>query len=235
MARHSFVSLALILLATPTVSSAQEAPASLRILVTDETTGEAIFGAVVGFPDLKLFILTAETGEATLTDIPPGDHNLEVTMLGYGRASALLHLGPGAVGLGEIQLSVKPIEIAGITVEGRSLWSAHLDRQGFYDRAKRGFGYHFDRTDIEDIMAFQPSDVLMRTPGMMSAARSSFSSGGCTPGIWVDGVRWRGTVDDLPITWIEGMEVFPRFSSVPIQYGGLGGAGRCGTVLIWLG
>ena len=223
MARLSFASLALILLAIPTVASAQEEPASLRIRVTDEATGEAIFGAVVGFPDLKLFILTAETGDATLTDIPPGDHNLEVTMLGYGRASALLHLDPGAVGVGEIQLSVQPIEIAGITVDGRSLWSPHLDRRGFYDRDKRGFGYHFDRTDIEKLNAFWPSDILRRTPGMLRAAMSSFMSGGCRPRIWVDGMRWRGTVDDLPITWIEGMELFPRFSGVPIQYGGLGG------------
>ena len=223
MARLSFASLALILLAIPTVASAQEEPASLRIRVIDEATGEAIFGAVVGFPDLKLFILAAETGDATLTDIPPGDHNVEVTMLGYGRASALLHLDPGAVGVGEIQLSVQPIEIAGITVEGRSLWSTHLDRRGFYDRAKRGFGHHFDRTDIENLNAFWPSDILMRTPGMMSAARSSFSSGGCSPGIYVDGMRWIGTVDDLPITWIEGMEVFPRWSGVPIEYGGVWG------------
>ena len=165
MARLSFASLALILLAIPTVSSAQEDPATLRIRVTEEVTGEPIFGAVVGFPDLRLFSLTAETGDATLTDIPPGDHNLEVTMLGYGRASALLHLDPGAVAIGEIQLNVKPIAIAGITVEGRSLWSAHLDRCGFYDRAKRGFGHHFDRTDIEKLNAFWPSDILMRTPG----------------------------------------------------------------------
>jgi hypothetical protein len=222
--------------ATPLVAQEPET-ATLRIRVTDAADGQVIAGAIVGFPALEHFGLTNTAGDALLTGIRPGDHVLQVTMFGYGDATALLHLEPGAVATGSVELTFAPIEIAGITVEGRSLWSAYLDRRGFYQRDRMGWGRHVDRTEIERLGIFVPSDLVQRTLGMQQAALGSFlySGAGCQPKVYVDGVIWSGSVDDVPINWIEGIELYPRSTGAPVEYAGFGGGPKCGLILIWLG
>src|SRR5262245_61729339 len=77
-------------------ASAQVSPASARIRVTDAINSDPLEGATVSFPDLALGALTDRTGVAVVEGIPPGDHRFEITMPGYGKASGLLHLEPGA-------------------------------------------------------------------------------------------------------------------------------------------
>ena len=90
--------------------------AALRVRVVDASTRAPIAGAQVGFPDLKLFVLTNAKGLAEITQVPPGDRSLEVTMLGYGIASTTISLDAHAVATGDIALKGEPIRIDGITV-----------------------------------------------------------------------------------------------------------------------
>jgi hypothetical protein len=105
-----------VTVAAGTAAGSTGETASLRFQVTDASTGEPVAGAMVGFPALKLFVLSDVAGNAVLPEIPPGDRVLEVTMLGYGAATASIRLDPGASASGSVALTSRPIAIEGITV-----------------------------------------------------------------------------------------------------------------------
>ena len=84
--------------------------------MTDASTGEPVDGAMVGFPALNLFVLSDEAGNAVLPGIPPGNPGFQVTMLGFGDATASIRLDPGASASGSVALTNSPIAIEGITV-----------------------------------------------------------------------------------------------------------------------
>jgi hypothetical protein len=119
-----------------------------------------------------------------------------------------------------------------------------LEDVGFYDRERQGFGYHYDPLEIEEMIATVPSDLLRMTPGLNrvtctdggprnpTGISGALDCGTVGPAVYVEGVPWSGDIDDLNVGWIEGLEVFTRNSSTPIQYGGTNGAG--GVILIWL-
>lgn len=220
MTRPRTFFLAALLWAIPALASAQDA--FLRLRVVDAVTLEPIYGAAVNFPELRLYSLTGQDGVASVAHIPPGNHDLEVTMLGYGVGSARIHLDRGAVGTGEIALETRPIELAGIVVNGRTEWSEYLGRTGFYARSQLGFGYHMDREDIRRSFAMTPAELLRRSPGGDQMPR-------CVA-LWIDGVRTSGRIDDQLIEWIEGIEIFRRAVEVPIEYTR---PGTCGAILVW--
>jgi hypothetical protein len=145
--------------------------AALRVRVTDAATGRPIEGAQVGFPDLGLFRLAAASGIAQILDIPPGPRTLEVTMLGYGKASRMILLEAHAVATGDIALTNDPIEIEGLTVTA----SAQIQRLrdvGYYDREKMGFGHHLGTLELSAIVATQPGDYFYKIPGVEVVAEA---------------------------------------------------------------
>jgi hypothetical protein len=221
-------------------------PATLRVRDTDSTDGAPVVGASVGFPELALFGLTNPDGLASVTGIPPGTHRLEVAMFGYEPASMLIDLGPGAIANGTVGLTFAPFVIPEITVTGRSRWSARLQGSGFYERKSKQIGSYFDRLGIEETQVLKPSELLARLPERQDFAGFVDPSptmadvdftvplpDECAPGIFVDGNPWRGTIDEVPLQWIEGMEIYRSPAQVPTQF--LGGGVVCGLILIWTG
>ena len=131
-------------------------------------------------------------------------------------------------------------------VQGRSRWSAHLQRSGFYERAGKGVGYHLDRPAIREHNVVLLSDLLRRIPrrpGFTGFSNPAPPPEGvdftelhpteCAPGIYVDGTLWNGFLDGLPLAWVEGLELYSSPVQVPIQY--LGDGAFCGLILIWTG
>ncbi len=226
MRARRWVELALVLWAIPTLCSAQGG-AYLRLRIVDALTFEPIYGAAMNFPELELYALSNPAGFAVLSGIPPGNHAIEVTMMGYGPGTALIHLEQGAIGTGEIALTSEPIQLAGIVVNGRRSWSDYLDRTGYYERSRAGHGHHLEREDIRRTMAQRPSEVLRYI------SISSIEDGTCPWTLWIDGVRTiRGKLDDQLVGWIEGIEVFPRRVEVPIEFVR---PDTCRTILVWTG
>src|SRR5690606_15395722 len=144
------------------------------------------------------------------------------------------------------QLVFQPIPIDELMIEGRSRWSARLQRSGFYERAGQGIGYQIDRPAIRAHNVVLLSELLARIPrrpqfrGFIDPAPAvedvDFTEPlpiECAPGIYVDGTPWAGFVDDLPLEWVEGLEFYTSPVQVPIQY--LGAGAFCGLLLIWTG
>lgn len=149
-------------------------------------------------------------------------------------------------------MTPQPVTVRGVevTVRAEPRAVARLERSGFHDRYGTGLGRQFDRRDIEGTRASQPTDVLRRLPGIrLIPSRSGdyipinkrgggLSEANCPLAIFLDGVRWQGDVDDVPIEWIEGLEVYLSPAEVPAQYSGTavsmpGSPASCGVVLIW--
>jgi hypothetical protein len=248
------------LCALPCSVVAQVSPASARIRVVDGITGEPLEGATVSFPGLSLASITDRTGTAVIQAIPPGDHRFEVVRIGYGNASGLLHLEPGARAEDQIRLGVQPFEIAGIMVDGRRRWSTTLSRSGFYDRSRQGFGTHLDRLAFRRARgaSFRLDEFLENrlrigcgstggNSGARGGAATSFGNsagpiptqtmgmgtGGGGPVVFLDGIAVRSDLlRDIPLDWVEGLEFYKSSAGVPAQYAGWA---PCGVVLVWTG
>jgi hypothetical protein len=246
MVRFLLLAALLAVLAVPASGQAPTEPATLRVRVIDATTNVPIPGARVGLTDIGFFALTDTSGVATLRGIPPGQHAFEAVMFGFESQTAVLDLGPGALAIGDVALTFAPIAIDEIMVEGRSRWSAQLQRKGFYERAQEGLGYHLDRLAIRDFNVFLLSEVMNRLPirpgfaGFVNPDPTSADvdyavelPAGCAPGIYIDGTPWVGFIDDMPLLWVEGLEYYTSPTQVPIEFQGYGAF--CGLVLIWTG
>jgi hypothetical protein len=150
--------------AAPLAAQSSET-AALRVRVTDAATGMPIGGAQVAFPELALFSLANDAGFAQIVGIPPGARTLELTMLGYGKASQTMMLEAHAVATGVIALTTDPIEIEGLTVMS-SRQIERLRDAGFYNRERMGFGHQLGPLEIASIIAMKPSDYFTMIPSV---------------------------------------------------------------------
>lgn len=228
-----------------TVGSAQQIDTGVLMLrIVDFNTQRPLAGVRVSFPDLSLSTESDLTGYAYLTEIPLGNHHLDVELGGYASVQAILDFEPDEL-WAEGEVVLVP-ELEGVEVIGTSrVRSLRLLEKGFYQRERQGFGRFFTREDAVLQQAFFLSDVLRRVPGIRvgpsgittgtgfngfqgEQSRRSYRS--CTPAIFLDDAEWKGRLDDLPVSWIEGMEVYNRGSLAPARYNVFGG---CGVLVIW--
>jgi hypothetical protein len=233
-----------------------EGNSSLVMVVTDEESGDPVAGAEVSLPELALSATTNEEGEARIEQIPTGNWLVVVSGFAYASAQSFITFDGDSTAEGEVALAEGPIYLEGLTITAE-MRSRELEEVGFYTRERQGFGYHYDPLQIDEMVATVPSDLLRGVPGLWELqraeqrSRSGAISGAlepracppdartCVPGpqnqcpaLYVEGHPWGGHMDDLTLGWIEGIEVFTRNSSTPLQFGGTNGA--CGAILIWL-
>lgn len=148
----------------------------------------------------------------------------------------------------ELRLLARPVEMdpVEVEVEGRS---AYLEREGFYERARRGFGSFLTQEDIDRRPAIYTSDLLRELPGVRVQSgslgppmvylrsRVSFqSSGTCEPIVYIDNVPYRSGAGVSPVNVVEpdqvaGIEVYNSQLRVPPAYAG--GTTGCGVILVW--
>jgi hypothetical protein len=120
---------------------------------------------------------------------------------------------------------------------------AGLDKVGFTQRKRSGFGYFLSGDDITKRAPNLLTDVFRTIPGLrvtpsgtdyvVESARNAM--GGCVR-YWVDGAMWEavfpGDVDRLMPPWeIGAMEVY-NGSSVPAPFQ-MAGNSSCTAIVIW--
>lgn len=169
-------------------------------------------------------------------------------MLGFATLAAQATLRPGTVAEAEFRMTPEVLQVAGIevTVRSSAIVSPRLQSAGFYNRYRRGLGRQLTRPEIQDRLAFTPSDLFRGIPGVrlrqgrtlnqmvpVTASRRLSDNGDCPIAIYLDGVRWTGAVDELELEWIEGFEVYIGPAEIPAQYGATSDA--CGVALFWTG
>jgi hypothetical protein len=119
-----------------------------------------------------------------------------------------------------------------------------LGLRSFEERRSLGLGTYITRADIVERGSFKLSDLLRSKRGVNvirggKVRFASHSSGArgtlCQPDIWLDGVRSLPMeIDELPSSTVEAIELYPYFSTVPIEFQRVGAnTTPCGTIAVW--
>ena len=210
MKRTGIFSAALYLLLTSAV--AVHAQTTLRITVTDATSGAEVKGATVSVSRSGGAALRSETdstGTATFPNLRGGLHRISVQAIGYEEAAAqemsleggtltdiLISIAPAPIG-------VKPVE-AVVTAPPPTVPDLRLN--GFYERMKFNNGIFVDQAEIEKRNQRLVSDLIRSKQGVnlrpdvggeqliwfRSNELPSLNEGQiirlCGPSIYVDGI-----------------------------------------------
>ena len=175
----------------------------------------------------------------------PGSYRVRTSRLGYTtHTSQTLQIELRQTVQVDIPLSTGEVTLDSLTVIGRSAPArrTELDREGFYERERQGFGKFITADDISQRMAIQTSEIFRTVPGMTlvpmggTRYRIAVTRGGdqCSPALILDNMPINVTdeLDDLVRPQdIAGVEVYRGASEVPGRF--LGQRNNCGLVVIW--
>lgn len=214
--------------------------------VTEGARGPGVADAFVVLegPERRT-VYADQDGRFELRDVAPGAYSIRVEHLAFRAVEGDLDVPAGGA---EVELDVNlqrdaiALEPIVVTVEARS---PRLERAGFYDRQRSGFGTFITRDVIERRNPVEVTHLFNAIPRAQPAGdrilfRGSESFGGldslepCFPEIYVDGF-WRGR-EYSPNYYnpdeVEAIEVYTSAARIPIQYNTAESA--CGVILIWL-
>lgn len=223
-----------------TLRSDQEA-VLVRGEVADLTTQRPLLAASIRFLDLEDEGRLAWEGLSDSTGVFVGPrmaastYRIEIDALGFRTATHVISLsGYGTADL-RVELSPAALELEPLVVVSRR--RTRLETVGFYDRRTAGFGYAFDRDQIEARNAMFVTDLVRAIPGVTVSPGAIGTGGilrmrgGCIPDVILDGVRLGPPVrldDILSIEDLEGLEVYSA-ATTPLGYS----RSTCGAVMAW--
>lgn len=137
---------------------------------------------------------------------------------------------------GEVELD--PLRVTARVAPPRDEW---LDREGFYDRERGGFGIFLTPYELSQRNAIQTSEFFRTVPGMTltPAGGSRYrinmnrAGGGCSPKVLLDGnPTMDASVDDFVQPQdVAGIEIYRSSTEVPGRW--LAYRSACGLIVIW--
>ena len=141
-----------------------------------------------------------------------------------------------------VQLDAVAQRVSGVTVN-ESLTRSALGLRNFETRRASGIGTFITRQDIVARGASRLSDLLRSKRGVnvvrgkvrFAAYNAGSRTTSCQPDIWLDGTRSQGMeIDELPSNTVEAIELYPYFSSIPVEFQRIGAnTTPCGTIVVW--
>jgi hypothetical protein len=223
---------AMVLATSPATTRAQDG--TVRGVVAD-STGAPIGDADVSIVALHQLTRTDAQGRFMFTKLPRGEHEVTVRRLGYMPEMVKVIINELAYSY-NITLSRQATTIAGVDVNEVRMKGRGIEE--FYRRRSRGAGGNFfTRDDIQKRNARRTTDVIRGTPGITfvrGGIRFLSARGQCTPVIWLDGQSVEGMeLDNIPVTDIEGIELYSGPSTVPMQFAQKWAKEACGTIVVW--
>lgn len=175
-------------------------------------------------------VVTDSTGHFGLPLSTAGSYTIRIEHLGYrGATSRTFQVGEGEVLRLELRLGRDAIELEPLVVRARDKAVA-THAPEYFERSGRnlrlGRGRILTRGDLEPL-----GDRTVREA--LEAKMLHFTNHGypCEPDIYWNGLAvpsW-----EIPVTDVEGIEVYRGVSEVPQQYQKDPNATDCGVVLVW--
>jgi hypothetical protein len=184
-----------------------------------------------------------DRGAYSLIDLPAGTQTLEARAIGYIPITRTVTLSAKRAVSLDIRFDSAAHILETVQVTGKVVYDRATEE--FNAAKKRGFGYFLDRETIEQRQPFQATDLLRTAPGVTVysgalggsstiSIRGSAMSGGCQPGLVIDGLPFQGGAGDIDQLVrpedIAGMAVYRGPSEVPVEYQS---ASSCGVIQIW--
>jgi hypothetical protein len=174
-------------------------------------------------------------GRFSFTNVRPGPVAVTARRLGYKATLVDVDMSPaGMAAPVEVQLEEIASDMDPVLVQGTM---RHL-REFYEHKATNNFGKFFEQKDIERLARSYVSEVFRSVPGATLQASERIGNRvllrGCKPMIWLDGMRAVGAdVDELARpSDLAGMEVYPSWAGLPIQYQDRDNK-MCGVIVLW--
>ena len=180
-------------------------------------------------------VRSGSDGRFSFTNVRPGPIAITVRRLGYKATVVDVNMSSaGTAAPVEVQLEEIASDIDAVIVEGSK---GHL-REFYEHRATNNFGKFFDQKDIDRLARSYVSEVFRSVPGATIQVSDRIGNRvllrGCKPIVWLDGMRAVGAdVDELARpSDLAGMEVYPSWAGIPIQYQDRDNR-MCGVIVLW--
>lgn len=211
--------------------AARPHPEGLSGKILDAATGEAVPGATVVLDNSTVWAVSDGNGVFSFKALTPGEHDVEVSCLGYVTRTLRIGTGSGKEPL-EIRLSVNSLALDGVTVTAET----SRDQLNTTRKIGRNALDHLQMSGVSDISALLPGGKTVN-PDLTSEHAMSLRSGGSSAGnaafgtaVEVDGVRMGDNASfrslagagtrGLSVGNIESVEVLTGVPSA--EYGDLG-------------
>lgn len=225
-------------------------PLSAQILggrVMDKTSNDPIPEAVV-----EVLNPTGRSIQRTRSDRDgffvfelrePGEYRLRTARVGYQTVTSEgvqvesrqtvqveIHIATG-------EIALEPLRVTARTQPPRSVW---LEREGFYDRERGGFGLFLTPYELSQRVAVQTSELFRGVPGItltpVGGSRyriTSTRAGNCSPKMLMDGSPVADSdVDEMVQPQdVAGIEIYRGPSEIPGRW--MGYRSNCGLIVIW--
>jgi hypothetical protein len=174
----------------------------------------------------------------------PGEYKLRTARVGYQTVTSEgvqvesrqtvqveIHIATG-------EIALEPLRVTARTQPPRSVW---LEREGFYDRERGGFGLFLTPYELSQRVAVQTSELFRGVPGLtlipVGGSRyriaTTRSGSNCAPKMLVDGSPVADSDVDNMIQPqdVAGIEIYRGPSEVPGRW--MGYRSSCGLIVIW--
>jgi hypothetical protein len=208
--------------------------------VVQEGGGRGIGDVVLQIEGSEVRAVSAGDGSFQLPPMPPGTYELTTSHIAHGERQDTISIEHGAslqytISLAESAVPLRPIEVV--------VRSELLERRGFYERQQNGAGAYLTRSSWQARSPARPSDILRTVSGVrIMPARGGLgtvlmSRGNCPFRYILDGTPVTSTfsLDDMPVEWIEALEIYRGVAGLPVQFTSPPGIdnANCGVIVVW--
>lgn len=177
-------------------------------------------------------------GRFRMESLPAASVTLHVRRLGYESKSVHVNItGSDRRSSVVIALDAAVAQLKGVSVVDVANEPDARLRDFYARKASNNFGRYVDQDNIEQRRPQFISDMLRRVPGVSVLAARRIGNivriRGCSPLVWVDGVRMPGAeLDDvIQPAEVAALEIYNSFAGIPAQY--FDRSATCGTILVW--
>ncbi|HVS59380.1 MAG TPA: carboxypeptidase regulatory-like domain-containing protein [Gemmatimonadaceae bacterium] len=227
------------LLLSPADSGAKVGNATVSGLVVLEGS-PTNSGSRVELVGTDIVAMTNEKGEFTMRNLPSGSKVLLARHLGFGAETVPVDLSSRQQKRVTIRLPKFVALMDPVLVTARK--SAALDRVGFNQRKKSGFGYYIGPDRLQNMHPNFLTDILRQVPGLRTSygpegeviSSSRGFGSGCVQ-YWIDDMPWQsfspGDINHFVTgSEIVAVEVYQDLNT-PGRYMRAGGS--CTTIVLW--
>ncbi|HEX9128217.1 MAG TPA: carboxypeptidase regulatory-like domain-containing protein [Gemmatimonadaceae bacterium] len=207
------------------------------VLLEGSSTGG---GSRVELVGTDIVAMTNDKGEFTMRNLPSGSKVLLARHLGFGAGAVPVDLSSREEKRVTIKLPKFLAFMDPVLVTARR--SAALDKIGFTQRKKSGFGYFIGPERLENMHPNSVTNILRMVPGLRITYGPQGDIVSSSRGVGSGCVRY--FLDDIPYTevtpgdintFVAGGEVVAvevyQDTSTPAQY--VHGGGSCTTIVLW--
>lgn len=200
--------------------STTEAKGVLVGRVIDADTRRPVVDAVVRLAERDKATGTNSHGFFTFGTQPFGVYTLEVSRLGYADYSAPVRVAGDLQQSVEVQISKQALEIEGLKVTVQAP-RRRIDMDGLVQRMNLGFGTFITADELERRPMALITDLLRGTTGLwvnVNQRDHTFTlevrGRPCVPDVFIDGVPYSGTPDDMMFPRAEDLEALEIYKGV---------------------